>query len=139
MDMERKLVIQCHGLLLCVELQKLSRGILLSFLFFLIPCSCLAQEINQLLKESVDGITVDLREPVYSNGVLSTDKGGVISGPQLRIQATNLCYTHQKTDADRIWTIQAEGELLVEFGDYVFVGKKLFYDLDKKRGRHHLG
>src|SRR5690242_5358012 len=102
-----------------------SSAFLLPFFFFifsLLASDIIAQEMNEfdkLIKEGVkDGITVDLREPVYSNGILSTDKGGLISGPQLRIQATCLSYTHHKTASGLIWTLEAKGDLLVEFGDY---------------------
>lgn len=80
------------------------------------------------------GVTVDLREPSFMDGVLSTDKGGVIGAPQLRVQATNLSYTHRKSEDGLIWTIEAEGDLIMEFGEYVFVGEKLFYDLSKREG-----
>src|SRR5438105_2580713 len=36
------------------------------------------------------GIAVDLREPLFCNGVLTTEKGGVITGPYLRIQAKRI-------------------------------------------------
>lgn len=118
-----------------------SSGFLLPFFFFifsLLSSDIIAQELNEfdkLIKEGVkDGITVDLREPVYSNGILSTDKGGLISGPQLRIQATCLSYTHHKTASGLIWTLEAKGDLLVEFGDYIFAGEEIFYDFDKKEG-----
>lgn len=110
------------------------------FFFLLIwtsSCSLLssAQEIDKLLPEEFQGgITVDLREPFYSDGVLSTEKGGVITASQLRIQAMHLRYTRKMVDQQPVWTIEAEGDLIVEFGDYVFVGKKLFYDFQKKEG-----
>ena len=109
--------------------------ILCIFLFLNFPLFTFAQELNQLLEQSVEeGITVDLREPVYSEGILSTQKGGLINAPQLRIQALHLAYTHLQTPSGLVWTIEAEGDLIVEFGEYVFVGEKLFYDLSKKEG-----
>lgn len=99
-----------------------------------------AQEIEKLLQDGVqDGITVDLREPFYSDGVLSTDKGGVISASQIRIQAIHLRYTRKVVDKKPLWTIEAEGDLIVEFGDYVFVGEKLFYDFQAKEGTIYKG
>ncbi len=81
-----------------------------------------------------EGITVDLREPLYTDGILSTDKGGVITASDIRIQALHLCYTRKVVDQKSIWTIEAEGDLIVEFGEYIFVGKKLFYDFQAKEG-----
>lgn len=101
----------------------------------LLPLSSNAEEIDLLLEQSVEeGITVDLRDPTYANGVLTTQQGGLIVAPQLRIQAINLSYTHHKTEAGLVWTVEAEGDLIVEFGEYVFVGEKLFYDLNTKEG-----
>ena len=109
----------------------------LFFFFFLhlISVFSFAEELDHLLEKSVeDGVTVDLRDPLYADGVLSTEKGGLISAPQLRIQAINLRYTHRKTEERLLWTIEADGDLIVEFGEYLFVGEKLFYDLGKKEG-----
>lgn len=101
----------------------------------LVPFFSYSQEFDRLLEQSSEeGLTVNLREPTYANGILSTQKGGLISAPQLRVQAMQLCYTHQKTPSGLVWTIEAEGDLIVEFGEYVFVGKTLSYDLSKKEG-----
>lgn len=105
----------------------------LLFNFFSLPAY--TQEIDKLLENGVqDGITVDLREPLYTDGVLSTEKGGLITASQLRIQALNLRYTRKVIDSKPVWTIEAEGDLIVEFGEYAFVGDKLFYDFQTKEG-----
>ncbi|WP_068468397.1 LPS-assembly protein LptD [Candidatus Protochlamydia phocaeensis] len=110
----------------------ISLGIILFTLFHAL---CSAQEIAKLMEEGfAEGITVDLREPLYSDGVLTTEKGGVITAPHLRIQALNLRYTRKVVDNQPVLTIEAEDQLILEFGDYVFVGKKLFYDFQKKEG-----
>jgi hypothetical protein len=110
-------------------------------IFFSLLCSLsAAQEMDKLLQSGVqDGITVDLREPFYSDGVLSTEKGGVITASQIRIQALHLCYTRKVVEANSVWTIEAAGDLIVEFGDYVFVGEKLFYDFQTKEGMIYKG
>lgn len=74
--------------------------------------------------------TVDLREPVYEEGKLRTDLGGVISGPNLRIQAVHIIYTKK----DDIEFVEAEDDVMVEFSGYVFVGKRIEYDLVNKSG-----
>jgi hypothetical protein len=79
--------------------------------------------------------TVDLREPIYEDGVLKTDKGGVISGPNLRIQATQIHYT-RKGDVEQI---EAEGDVMVEVSGYIFVGKRIEYDLISGSGILHDG
>lgn len=111
---------------------------LLSFYLFCLPLN--AQEIKKVVQESlVDGITVDLREPVYSDGVLSTEKGGIIQASQIRIQALHLRYIRRIEKGEVIWTLEAEGQLIVEFGEYLFVGEKLFYDFYKKEGKIEQG
>ncbi len=75
-------------------------------------------------------ITVDLREPIYEEGVLKTDKGGVISGPNLRIQAMRITYTRK----DEIEFVEAEGDVMIEVSGYVFVGRRIEYDLIRRTG-----
>lgn len=108
-----------------------------SFLFLLtFFCFTLfAQDLDQLLQTGfAEGITVDLKEPILVDGVLSTDHGGVVTGPTLRIQAQHMRYTRQLNGQAFLHTIEAEGQLIVEFGEYVFTGEKLFYDFQKKEG-----
>ena len=90
------------------------------------------------------GVTIDLREPSYCDGILSTDMGGVISAPNIRIQATQLRYTRKilgpKESAEQsIWSVEGEGNLIIEFGEYVFVGEKLIYDFLTKEGTIYYG
>lgn len=103
----------------------------LLFLFTFNAWILSAQDFDKLLEKGYpEGITVDLREPTYAEGVLTTDKGGVINGPDLRVQAQHIRYTRQAPH----YTIEAEGNLILEFGEYVFVGEKLFYDFVKQEG-----
>ncbi len=98
------------------------------------PCRAALKQDQWLKKGIPEGITVDLRDPLYSDGVLSTDRGGVIAASQIRIQALHLRYTRTMTESQPLWTLEAEGDLIVEFGDYVFVGEKLFYDFWTQQG-----
>jgi hypothetical protein len=105
--------------------------------FFLLIGTCLCgDEISEkLAKQSfAEGIVVDLRDPLYDDGVLTTEKGGVITGPNLRIQAKKICYTRKMIENAPCSTIEAEGDLILEFGEYIFVGKSLSYDFQKKEG-----
>lgn len=104
-------------------------------LLFFCAMSCQAQEAAQECTEDfAENVTVDLREPFYSDGVLSTDKGGVITAPQLRVQALKINYIRKKIDDVPVLTVEAEDQLIIEFGEYTFTGKKLFYDFQKKEG-----
>lgn len=92
------------------------------YLFFLCICSC-----SLFCSEEVK---VDLHSPVYEDGVLTTDQGGVIEGPEIRIQARKITYTKKK---DR-WFVEASGDLLVHYKGRHFVGDSLEYDFEKQKG-----
>jgi hypothetical protein len=94
-----------------------------------------ANDSEQLVKGLfAEGVNIDLREPTFSDGVFTTTQGGVITGPNMRIQALHLSYTRKVVEGQPIFTLQAEGNLLVEFGDFVFVGDHLDYDFQSKSG-----
>ncbi len=82
----------------------------------------------------LEAIIVDLREPVYADGVLTTELGGVITAPDLRIQARRISYTRKTDKQTPAYTVAAEGDLILEFGDYIFVGQRLEYDFQSKTG-----
>lgn len=88
---------------------------------------------NSIYSE-VEGITVNLRTPTYSEGVLSTCSGGIITAPGLRIQATNFIYTRKANNEVSTYLVEASGALMLEFEDYVFVGDRLEYDFENKTG-----
>lgn len=75
-------------------------------------------------------ISVDLREPELENGRVFTELGGVIKAPNFRMQAQQISYT--KT-ADCHF-VEASGALMVDFGDYVFIGDSLVYDFNEETG-----
>lgn len=83
--------------------------------------------INDLLET---GITLDLKNPTYCDGSLETSEGGIVCGNDLRIQAQQITYT--STNEKKI--IHAEGNLMVEFGEYVFIADKIIYDVNEKKG-----
>ncbi len=81
-----------------------------------------------------DDYTIDLKDPIFSHGTISTDQGGIIAGPQLRIQAQHIEYTNKIENGTPIRKVTAEGDLLLEHNGQIFVGKKLDYDLINKTG-----
>lgn len=81
-----------------------------------------------------EGITVDLREPLFCEGVLTTEKGGIIAGPGIRIQARIIKYTRGKIEDQPVCKLEAEEDLLIEFGDYIFIGERLEYDFQTRTG-----
>jgi hypothetical protein len=79
-------------------------------------------------------VYADLKEPTYTDGVLTTTQGGVVTGPNMRIQARQITYTRKVIEGQPRFTIEAEGDLMLEFNDYVFIGKRLEYDFQTKTG-----
>lgn len=80
------------------------------------------------------GLIVDLCHPTFKEGVLSTEEGGVIQAADVRIQAKKLVYTNRKVGEHSICTLYAEGDLILEFGEYYFVGDALEYDFNANQG-----
>ncbi len=79
-------------------------------------------------------LTVNLKNPVFVHGIISTNDGGVITSPGIRIQAQNIEYTNKIENGNRIQIIKAEGDLMMEYGERIFVGKRLEYDFVNRRG-----
>lgn len=111
-----------------------------AFIFLLFIAAVHADYKSELIKGAlVEGVTVDLRSPTFCEGVLSTEKGGVITGPGIRIQAMQMQYTRKMQEGTPICCIVAEGNVMLEFGMYVFVGEKLEYDFQTRTGAIYCG
>jgi hypothetical protein len=91
-----------------------------------------SKEVTETPSIFSQGIKVDLRNPSYSEGVLSTDCGGVITGPDIRIQAKHIIYAKKKNE--NIFNVTAEEDILFELGEYIFAGDRLEYDFNTKTG-----
>lgn len=79
-------------------------------------------------------LVVDLKNPEFSKGVITTVDGGVITGQGIRIQAQKIEYTNKIENGLRVQKIVAEGDLMMEYANRAFVGRKLDYDFVKKTG-----
>jgi len=75
-------------------------------------------------------VSVNLKNPTYTNGVLFTNDGGVIQNEDIRIQARSIQYTRK----NGVHTIEAKGDLLIQYKKRIFVGSELQYDFNEKRG-----
>lgn len=75
---------------------------------------------------------INLLEPLYKEGTIATDKGGIISAPGIRIQARSISYQPQKE-------VIAEGDLLIEYGGRILAGSRLEYDFKEHRGLLYQG
>ncbi len=78
--------------------------------------------------------TINLKDPSYHNGVISTYEEGVISSPGLRIQANTIEYTNTVENGQPIQEVYAEGNLMLDYGGLIFVGEKLTYDFIRNTG-----
>jgi len=92
-----------------------------------------------LQAKSSNEITVDLRNPTYKNGILYTNEGGVIKNQDLRIQAKSIQYIRRKEGDQEIHQIEAEGDLMVQYKDHVYVGSELTYDFLSNTGTIYEG
>lgn len=79
-------------------------------------------------KEPPKNVPVDLYEPTFEDGVLRTEKGGVLKWDDIRIQAKKISYTRKEIDGKYVVSVEAQDELMVEYAGKVFVGKKLEYN-----------
>ncbi len=99
----------------------LNRKLLLASFFLLSPLCGEEFEVN-------------LKNPVFSHGVITTDEGGIITAPGIRIQARKISYTNRIENGVAVQRVEAEGDLMMEYGEHAFVGTKLEYDLASKTG-----
>ena len=79
-------------------------------------------------------LLVNLKNPVFTAGVIRTQDGGVISAPGMRIQAQQIQYTNRIENGIRIQSIEAQGDLMMEYNDRIFVGSRLEYDFINGKG-----
>lgn len=80
------------------------------------------------LTEIQDQVIVDLLDPLYEDGILSTTKGGILSAPELRVQAQKIRYTRFLESETPIFNVYCEGDLLIDFKDWTLTGTSLYYD-----------
>ncbi len=91
-------------------------------------------------------VSIDLVDPVYEDGVLSTDQGGVLTAKHLRVQARHIVYTKRLNQCPPEYCLYCEGDLLIDFRGKTLTGQCLYYDLltnsgtlyDGKAGIHPL-
>lgn len=79
-------------------------------------------------------IHIDLRNPKYKNGILYTSEGGVVQAKDLRIQAKHIQIIRRSEEGEPVHRIEAEGSLLIQRKDRVYVGSELEYDFLSHKG-----
>ncbi|MBS3903113.1 MAG: hypothetical protein KGZ30_01920 [Anaplasmataceae bacterium] len=105
------------------------RAFLTSFSLALSPLALFSAEIAELQE-----FKVDLKDPLFRQGVISTDQGGVITTEGIRIQARQIEYVNRIENGVAVRKITAQGDLLFQYGDQAFIGEKLEYDFITRTG-----
>lgn len=80
------------------------------------------------LKEIEDNVVVDLMNPLYENGILTTEEGGILVAPEFRVQAQKIVYTRYLEGEIPIFTVFCEGNLLIDYKEWTLTGDTLYYD-----------
>lgn len=86
-----------------------------------------------------EDLKVDLRNPIYRDGVLYTSEGGVIKNEDIRIQARTIQYFHRMEEGKMVQRIEAEGDLMIQYKGRVFVGSELEFDFGSSTGMVYNG
>ncbi|MCH9626687.1 MAG: hypothetical protein S4CHLAM2_03150 [Chlamydiales bacterium] len=84
--------------------------------------------LEEPLREIEENVVVDLRNPLYEGGILSTDEGGILTAPHFRVQAQKLVYTRNLDCDPPVFTVQCEDNLLIDYRQWTLVGDYLYYD-----------
>lgn len=79
-------------------------------------------------------VQVDLYNPIFEDGVLSTDQGGVLESSYIRIQAKDISYSKQMVNGKQELSVKASKDLMVVYGSKVFVGNCLEYNFTTRTG-----
>lgn len=82
-----------------------------------------------------ESVHIDLKNPVMSKGVLSTEHGGIVWNEQIRIQAKKIRYIDGAKNKKKIQRIIAEGDVVLTKGGYLFCADKLLYDFFTQTGQ----
>src|ERR1700722_9912588 len=96
--------------------------------------ACLPLPLPSPLCTLEESVVVDLIDPIYENGTLTTEKGGVLTAPYLRIQAEKITYIRKLDEDPPLFTVACEGNLLIDYKEWVLVGDSLFYDFLNHKG-----
>lgn len=81
-----------------------------------------------------ENVIVDLVDPLYEEGVLSTESGGVLTATGLRIQAQKITYVRNLEADPPVFTVICSGNLLVDYREWTLVGDTFFYDFVTQSG-----
>jgi hypothetical protein len=79
-------------------------------------------------------VHLDLKNPNYAKGTFQTQEGGIVKGNDYRIQAKEIYYHRDNNTTPPTETIKAQEALMMDYGDYQFVAKRLEFNISKNEG-----
>lgn len=83
-----------------------------------------------LFPEKTEEFVINLKDPEYLEGIVRTEKGGVITAPDLRVQAQKITYKNTKEEQ----LIFAQGDLMMQYQGRIYVGETLEFNLLTRTG-----
>ncbi len=107
-------------------------------LFFLIT-SFQDPSLEEWVQEKEDApskeLTLNLKNPTYKDGILTTTEGGVIQNDEVYIQAEKIQYIKGRKEH----AIHAEKNILLQYKGHAYTGEKLCYNFSTKTGLIYCG
>nr|MCH9704148.1 hypothetical protein [Chlamydiota bacterium] len=84
--------------------------------------------------EGMERVEVNLLNPVYKEGILTTNEGGTLKAPKIRIQAQHIRYVTQQNHTPPLCNVYCEGDVLIDYGPWVITADAIFYDFMSETG-----
>ncbi|MBH8575628.1 hypothetical protein I8752_21980, partial [Nostocaceae cyanobacterium CENA369] len=81
-----------------------------------------------------DQIVVNLKNPLYENGILFTNEGGLLVGPSIRIQAKIIKYTRQMEQESKILFASCSQDVLIDYHNQTLAADGIEYDFMNQCG-----
>ncbi len=98
------------------------------------PCVEKVCPLDLPCPENFGHVEANLIDPVFRDGMLTTNQGGVLKAPKIRIQAKNISYITQPRRDPPLCNVSCEGDLLIEYGCWVITADAIFYDFLSETG-----
>lgn len=100
-----------------------------------IPCGPPIVCLPTFPLDTCEDVNINLRNPLYLDGTISTTEGGVLTSKELRIQAMHISYTKNLEGENPQFRICCKGRLLIEYKKYLLVGESFEYDFINRCGK----
>ncbi len=88
----------------------------------------LSQAFGVSLENLGKDLNIQLQEAEYGEGTVQTDKGGIIKGKDLFLQARKIVYTRFGAGDDFVHKVEAEDQLFVKYKGRSYAGDRVEFD-----------